>query len=556
MNPVDVIVAEDLAGVEPALEAAREAVARGLQAAGFVAYEAGPAFDSALRTHPPGDLPLVWFGLYRGMVERVPAAPKGQPGFEFGSWDPLVSEGRYREAVDRIRAYIAAGDAYQVNYTLPLEASFRGDPLACFRRLCTAQRGDYGAYVNTGRFQVLSASPELFFHLDGRRLRARPMKGTRPRGRWPAEDQAFAQDLARSEKDQAENLMIVDLLRNDLGRIAIPGTVRVPDLFSVERYPTVWQMTSGIEAETNATVPELFRALFPPGSVTGAPKVRMTQIARELEPHPRGVYCGCVGWWPGTCHAEFNVAIRTVVVDSSQGRARYGVGGGITWGSSPLGEWEECAVKARLLHEGSPDFELLESILFDDGYFLLEAHLERLQESAAYFEIPCDLPRVQACLEREAQRLRGSAPAKVRLLMANDGSFRVEAGPATVSKRVRLGFARHPVDERDRFLFHKTTRREVYEQARTERPECDDVILWNRQGDVTESTTANIVVELGGRRITPPVESGLLAGTFRRRLLEQGAILEGVITKADVGRATSIHLINSVRKWVDATLMD
>ena len=398
-GPDEVVCAHRLDDVLPCLARVEAGVSRGLHAAGFIAYEAAPAFDAALAAHPPGEIPLLWFGLYRWVRQWSPEGRR-EAVFTVGSWSPQVPEDAYLKAIRRIRAYIAAGDVYQVNYTFPLHASFEGDSLGLFGRLCRAQSSDYCVFVNAGRFHVLSASPEMFFDLEGDRLTTRPMKGTRPRGRWPEEDLRLADELARSDKDQAENVMIVDLLRNDLGRIAEFGTVEVEQLFRVERYPTVWQLTSTIAAKTQAPVPEILRALFPCGSVTGAPKVRMMQIARELEPFPRGVYCGCVGWWFPGRRARFNVAIRTVVIDTVPGTATYGVGGGITWGSSPEGEYEECRVKTRLLMHAETDFELLESILFDGEFFLLDEHLDRLAASAAYFDVPVDRGAVAAVLER------------------------------------------------------------------------------------------------------------------------------------------------------------
>lgn len=554
-DPLEVVSARQVEEVLPCLKRVEEAVARGLYGAGLLAYEAAPAFDPALTAHPPGDFPLAWFGLYREVHESPPSLTEGG-GFEVGPWSPLVSEEVYREAIRRIRAYIGAGDVYQVNYTFPLEASFRGDTPGWFGELCRAQAGDCCAFVNTGRFHILSASPELFFRLEGDRIVTRPMKGTRPRGRWLAEDRHFAEALAASEKDRAENVMIVDLLRNDLGRIAQVGAVRVSELFAVERYPTVWQMTSTIEADTSASVPEVFSALFPSGSVTGAPKVRVMQVIRELEPFPRGVYCGSVGWWFPYRQAEFNVAIRTVTVDTQEGVARYGVGGGITWESSAEGEYEECRVKTRVLVRNEPEFELLESLLFDGEYFLFEEHLARLEASAEYFDIPLDRCEVESALRAAQESFDPRGPArKVRLLVARNGSARVESEPIKPAQPVRVGLAASPVDPDDVFLFNKTTFRRVYEAALATRPDCADVLLWNPNEEITESTVANVVLEMDGELLTPPVECGLLPGTFRRHLLDRGVVRERVLKKSDLARAQSIRLINSVRKWIDVLLI-
>jgi para-aminobenzoate synthetase / 4-amino-4-deoxychorismate lyase len=552
-RPVDLVEARTLDAVLPALRRVQNAVDGGLYAAGYIAYEAAPAFDPSLTTHLACRLPLAWFGIYEKRITTPPAneSPPGPPRWRTGPWRAAVGESAYHGAIARIRELIAAGDTYQVNYTFPMNARFEGDAMAWFRHLCRAQQSDYAAFVDTGRFQVLSVSPELFFELDGEVLRTRPMKGTRRRGRWPEEDREMAAELASSAKDQAENLMIVDLLRNDLGRVSATGSVETPELFAIERYETVWQMTSAVTSRTSASVPEILAALFPCGSVTGAPKVRTMQIIRELEPQPRGVYCGAVGWWGPERRAKFNVAIRTAAIDTEEGTARYSVGGGITWGSSPEGEYEECQVKAAVLSADRPEFELLESLLFDEEYLLLDEHLARLGASADYFGYEADAEAIRADLLDAVKDVQGGA-LKVRLLVARDGTYRIESGPAAPSTPVRLGLAAEAVDDTDVFLYHKTTHRAVYDRAKASRPDCDDVLLWNQRGEVTETTTANVLLELDGAWVTPPVRCGLLAGTMRANLLAQGAVQEAIVTAQDAARANSIRLVNSVRKQVEA----
>ncbi|MFA6243060.1 MAG: aminodeoxychorismate synthase component I [Candidatus Hydrogenedentales bacterium] len=556
-NPRDIVEAHSIGEVIPALRRVERAVVGGLHAAGFLTYEAAPAFDAALKCHEASGLPLLWFALFDG-VDEEQFAPPGEP-FPVGAWTPRVAEAEYAATVARIRSWISAGDTYQVNYTFPMEASFAGSSLDWFDALADSQQSDHCAFVNTGRFQLLSASPELFFSLNNGVLRTRPMKGTCPRGRWTAEDVAFADALRASEKERAENVMIVDLLRNDMGRISDVGSVHVERLFETERYPTVWQLTSTIASRTSASVPEVLEALFPSGSVTGAPKVRTMEIIRDIEPCPRGVYCGAMGWYSPDGRAEFNVAIRTVTVDTKTGMATYFVGSGVTWDSSPVAEYEECLSKAAILREPREAFALIESIRLEDGYHLLAEHMERLCDSAAYFGFPCDRAAMEALLDAQARAWRDTyedVPLKVRLLLSRDGAVRVEAAPAPPALPVRVGFAARPIDERDIHLFHKTTRRDAYESARASRPDCDDVILWNARGEVTESTTANVVVEMNGEYLTPPVRCGLLAGTLRARLLAEGRIKEAVLSKADVSRASAIHLINSVRGWIPARLVD
>lgn len=551
-RPVEVLTAHRTAEVRPALARLEAAVSDGRYAAGYLAYEAAGAFDAALLTYPAGDLPLLWFGLYDRMAESADRAD--EKDYNVGRWDPMLSEDAYLAAIRRIRDHIAAGDTYQVNFTFPLRADFQGDSGSWFRRLCRAQGNAYGAHIDTGRFAILSISPELFFSLEGDHLTTRPMKGTRPRGRWRAEDEAMAAALRASEKERAENVMIVDLLRNDMGRISRTGTVRVASLFDLERYETVWQMTSTISSHTDDGLADVFAALFPSGSVTGAPKIETMKIIRKLEPFPRGVYCGAVGWCGPGRRACFNVAIRTVTIDHMRGEARYSVGSGITWDSSATAEFQECYDKAALLTFQRPPFELLESLLYDGSYFLFEEHVQRLMDSVAYFGISADVNAIRAALLDRARDFPAE-PLKVRLLVSSDG-FRIETTPMVKTGRVRLGFARQPVDSRDVFLFHKTTHRRIYDAAKASRPDCDDVLLWNERGEITESTIANVVAEVGGKLLTPPLACGLLGGTFREDLLRRGQIREGILTREDIRGARKLCLINSVRKWIDVDLVD
>jgi para-aminobenzoate synthetase/4-amino-4-deoxychorismate lyase len=554
--PLEIVSAASLREVIPCLERVEGGVARGFYAAGFIAYEAAPAFDPALQAQNPGALPLLWFGLYRTMELRN--AGHAQPGeaFEVGPWTPLVPADVYRQNIRRIRELIAAGDTYQVNYTFPLRASFRGNARSWFHALCAAQQADYCADIDLGRVRLLSASPELFFRLRGNALETRPMKGTRPRGRWSAEDRELARALAESAKDRAENIMIVDLLRNDMARISEAGSVRVHSVYDVESYPTVWQMTSSIRSHTRASIPDIFRALFPSGSVTGAPKIRTMEIIRDLEPHPRGVYCGTIGWWAPDGEAEFNVAIRTVTIDSQSGQADYHVGSGITYGSSAEDEYEECQLKASLLTRKNPEFELIETLRYDGGWFLFAEHMERLAASAGYFGFVCDRPAIEEALRAGGGASSTIVPLKIRLLLRRDGSFTIQKEPLAPPTTLKVGFATHPVDAKDVFLYHKTTCRAVYRQALASRPDCDDVLLWNARDEITESTIANVVLDLDGARWTPPPASGLLEGAFRRQLLAQRAIAERVLTRQDVLRASGIHLINSVRQWIDIQWID
>ena len=551
LRPRELVQARTLAEVEAGLGRVEEAVAReGVYAAGFVSYEAAPAFDLALAVNDVGDFPLLWFGLYEGIQEvQLPDPP---PGSNHGvaDWQASVGPEQFRDAVARIKALIRSGDTYQVNYTHRLTTRLACDPWATFLQLVTAQDPPYGAFVDTGDWVVCSASPELFFQLDGARIECRPMKGTAARGRTLAEDLALAQGLRASEKERAENVMIVDMVRHDLGRVAQPGSVKVDRLFEVERYPTVWQMTSIIEARTEAGLGEIFRALFPPASITGAPKVRTMQIIAELEPLPRRIYTGTIGFLAPGRRGQFNVAIRTLLMNRQTGCAEYGVGGGITWDSDPEAEWQECRTKAKILAAPAPAFSLLETLRWTptEGYFLLVRHLERLQDSARYFGFILDLTALRRELEQLAARF-GQARQKARLLVNRAGDISLEAQtlPEAAVTQQRVAIARAPVDSAEPLLYHKTTHRSIYEAARAGCPGVDDVLLFNAKREITESTIANIAIEIDGKLCTPPVSAGLLPGTLRAHLLQRGELIERSITVEELLRSPRVMLLNSVR---------
>ena len=350
-EPVRVVTVTGVGDVVAALREVETAVAtQALYAAGFLSYEASAAFGLAVHS-PVNGLPLLWFGLYEAPRPSRSLSPRRSAGYHLGEWQAALGQEAYHAAIKRIKTQIAAGNTYQVNYTFPLQADFQGDPWGLFSDLALAQNGGYGAYVDTGRHLVCSASPELFFRLDGDVLTAKPMKGTAVRGQTPVEDDENAAWLHQSEKNRAENVMIVDMIRNDMGRIAETGSVQVPHLFAVERYPTVLQMTSTVTAKTNAALTEIFQAMYPCASITGAPKVRTMEIIRGLEPQPRGVYTGAIGYMAPKRQAQFNVAIRTATIDRERETAVYNVGSGVVWDSDAQEEYEECLLKAKVLHE-------------------------------------------------------------------------------------------------------------------------------------------------------------------------------------------------------------
>lgn len=553
-GPQDAVVALQPDEIIPLLDAVESAVAAGLHAVGYLSYEAASGLDPRLVGHAPGELPLAHFVFYREKVSIAAGEGLSESVENSLGWRASVERSAYGEALDAIRTHLAAGDSYQVNYTFRLRTSFSGDPTVLYAALGRAQRAPFAALLDDGQHALISASPELFFRLRNGSLETRPMKGTRRRGRWAEEDLELADQLRQSAKERAENVMITDMLRNDLGRISEVGSVAVPVLFSAERYPTLWQLTSTVSSRLRSDVSlvDLFAALFPCASVTGAPKVRTMEIIRDVESGPRGIYTGCMGYLSPGMEACFNVAIRTAHLDRERGTLEYGVGGGITWDSSAQSEYDECLVKAQVLSMRRPAFELLETMLWDGrSYYLLQRHLKRLADSAVYWGMCCDRKQIIARLEHESKSF-GHKQMRVRLLVDEDGGIKVAAVPLSpvAEGLMRAHLAPGVVDSADPFLYHKTTQRTVYERAAAAVPSGEEALLVNERGELTEFCIGNLVVERGGRRYTPPVECGLLPGTLRAELLARGEIEERIMHIDDLNSADRIFLINSVRGYV------
>lgn len=554
-NPVEQIVASTIEEVLPALRNVQAAVDNGYYAAGYVSYEAAPAFDSAYKVNDNSKMPLLWFGIFEKPVQKELQSSKT---FYTTEWFPQTSLDTYNTAINTIKQYIGQGDTYQVNYTIRMKATFEGDTVAYYNRLAQAQSADYSAYLDIGDFTILSASPELFFRIKNGSITTKPMKGTIARGKTPAEDKSNGEWLYRSEKNRAENVMIVDLLRNDLGMIAKSGTIKVPALFAIEKYPTVYQMTSTVTAEvsTDKRLPDIFKALFPCGSITGAPKISTMNIINELENSAREVYCGTIGFITPEQEAIFNVPIRTVVINNQTNEAQYGVGGGITWGSTDEEEYEEVLTKAAIVNTTNTGFELLESLgLVNGRYLVLEEHLKRLKSSAAYFNFDIDIHFIKGKLLNYAQNAKNSF-RKVRLLVNDKGESTIEGSEvSSFENQVPVTIANVPIDKQNIFLYHKTTNRSVYTKVLHQHPDIFDVLLWNEDRELTEFTTGNVVVEINNNLYTPPVECGLLAGTYRESLLKDRIIAERKITLDEIAESSSVWLINSVRQWVHVQLI-
>jgi len=552
-KPHHIISARTLDDVHSALQEVERLVnSNNWHAAGFVSYEAAPAFDSALRVLAVGDFPLLWFGLYsEPQIIQASEIFKDLGGLLDLDWNPSIERVSYNAAIEKIKDHIALGKTYQVNYTMRLNSEFNGNEWVFFQHLAQSQN-KYAAYIDTSRHVICSASPELFFKLDGDRIFSRPMKGTVKRGRTTTEDKELAEWLQNSVKNRAENVMIVDMIRNDLGRIAKIGSVHVPELFTIEKYPTLLQMTSTVQARTDVSLDEIFSALFPCASITGAPKVSTMNIIAELETIPRRVYTGSIGYFSPNRKAQFSVAIRTAIIDRESSRAEYGVGGGIVWDSTSADEYSEALLKARVLTERTHEFSLLETILWtpQNGYFLLEKHIERMRDSADYFGFSFSRENIKQHLEKLSAEF--PSPQRIRILVNRIGEISTETKEFQIQENpFKVSLSDQRINSNEIFLYHKTTNRNIYPSLTHG---MDDVLLSNENDELTEFTIGNLVVEINGELFTPPLSCGLLAGTFREYLLETQQITERVIRKDELPTCTKIFLINSVRKWVEVEI--
>ena len=555
--PVEIIEARDVASIKPALERLRAARHRALHAAGFLAYEAASAFEPVIGALPQAGTPLLWFGLFERFDEiaaaDVAASLPDPAAAWLGTPVPDIDRDTYAERFAEVHALIEAGDLYQANLSFRARVPLAGDPLAAYARLRGGARAGYGAVVWTGHDWLLSLSPELFFALDGGRLTTRPMKGTARRGATPEEDRAFAADLRDDAKQRAENLMIVDLLRNDLSRVAEPASVAVPELFAVETYPTLHTMTSTVTATLapDQDAIDVLAALFPCGSITGAPKIRAIEALAGIEmgSAPRGPYTGAIGRLDATGGAMFNVAIRTLVIENGADHAQLGAGGGIVADSRMGEEWDEAQAKTAFVGAGVRRFDLIETMAFDpiEGIARLERHLARMKASATAFGFTFD--RHAARNELQAATFRLREPKRVRLVLASSGAVAIEvaAMPAMPETPVAVTIAPLPVAPDDFRLRHKTSDRAFYDRARQ-----GFETLFEVDGQLTEGSFTNLFVERGGVLLTPPLSAGLLPGILRAELIESGRAVEATLTRADLKHGFFVG--NALRGLVPATL--
>ena len=566
-DAVEIVRADHADEVPAALARLDTAKALGLHAAGFFAYELGYVLEPRFGGVMPlvRSVPLLWFGLFKApevmdgaaVGAWLAAQPQHPPTLHTvtHSWDGAA----YEERFAKVAEYIAAGDIYQLNLTFRARFKLEGSPLALYRELREKQRVAYGGIIETGDVTILSASPELFIEQSGRIVSTRPMKGTSPRGATDEADAEARRVLASDIKQRAENLMIVDLMRNDLGRIADIGSVHVTDLFTVETFRTLHQMTSGVRARLieGTSMAGLLEAIFPPGSVTGAPKIRAMELIAQLEDSPRGVYCGAIGRISPDGHSLFNVAIRTPVF-FADGSGEMGIGSGVVADSVGAREYAECLLKMKFLTDKVSQFQLIETLLFDPtleeegGFWLLGRHLARLEASARHFGFACDLVRVRDALvskvaEGMRQRLR------VRMLLAGNGHVTVTTTPidaAPEGATIRYVMSPTRLSSSEPMLQHKTTNRALYDREWQEFHDAvgsDDVVYLNERGELAEGARTTIFIERDGILLTPPLSCGLLPGVLRAELLHEGRAREAVLTAADLATGEPVYLGNSVR---------
>jgi para-aminobenzoate synthetase/4-amino-4-deoxychorismate lyase len=573
VDPVDMLVAESAADVPELLRGLEAAQARGLHAAGYLAYEAGKGLAPAWRgtvDGAAGAMPLGWFGLFAD-VQRIDAGDVEQllpdPASAWvGKVAPRIARADYVAAVEAVLAFIRAGDIYQANLTFRADVPVAGNPLAVYARLRRTARAGYGGFIWTGEQAIASLSPELFFALRDGAVIARPMKGTAARRVDPNDDAAAARELAEDPKQRAENLMIVDLIRNDLSRVAEPGSVAVPDLFRVESFPTIHQLVSDVSARLPAgmSAVDVLRAAFPCGSITGAPKVRAMEIIDALESESRGLYTGSIGFIEADGDAAFNVAIRTLVFPGTAAQgglqdapscATLGLGSGIVADSVPGEEWRECLAKGEFVGAAGESFDLIETMLFDpvEGVQRLEGHLGRMKASAAALGFTFDRHAARNSLQSATFRLRSAA--RVRMRLAPSGALAVEVSPLPrlAELPVPVAVCPAPMGPGDFRALHKTSLRAPYDMARQDSGAAE-VVFVDEPGFVTEGSWSNIFVERDGVLLTPPLALGLLPGVLRGELIDKGRAVESHLRLADL--AHGFFIGNSLRGLVPARLAD
>lgn len=553
-NPTKIIIAHHLNEVHDCLEQVQTAVTAGNYVAGYMSYEATEAFFSDIPTRVDRKMPLLWFGVFKEPTEIMPWPEDNS--YQLGEWKMNHTKATYEDNFTKIINAITAKKFKQINYTVKFTSLFSGNPYAYYKALRKAQQSDFSAYLQLENFSILSASPELFFRLKNNQITTRPMKGTIHRGKTYEEDMENEAWLRTSDKNKYENRLTSELMKEELRDLVDQDTLAISKEFAVEKYPTVYQMTSTISGEVlpDITIVDIFKRLFPCGSISGTPKKESMVFIAELEEEAREVYCGAIGYITPNQHAVFNVPIRTVLIDHTTNTADYGAGGAITKHSNATEEYNEVITKTKILHTKRTDFELIETFGLYDGEFIVhDRHIQRLRDSASYFNFSLDIAPIEVALKKFAVKYPVGKWI-VRLVVSDTGNFKTEINPIEAFRTNNIVLAAKPIDKEDIFLYHKTTNRGLYTTHREQNETAFDVLLWNEDREITEFTIGNIVVELNGELLTPPISSGLLPGTFRKDLLDKGKIREQIIKIDEVKNCTRIWLINSVRMWVEVEL--
>ena len=544
-KPIKELKTRNLDQVEALLREVEAYQEKGFYAVGYVSYEAAPAFEKKFAVHPAplmGEY-LLYFTIHEE-VETLPF-PEDYEAVDLpANWKEEVEAPAYQEAIKTIHHHIRQGDTYQVNYTVQLSQELKADPLAIYNRLVVEQKAHYNAFIQHDDVSILSISPELFFEQDDRLLTTRPMKGTTRRGLTNQEDLQESAWLKADPKNRAENMMIVDLLRNDMNRISEIGSEQVTRLCQVEQYSTVWQMTSTIESRLRPEVDlvQTFRALFPCGSITGAPKISTMEIIQKTEVTPRGVYCGTIGILLPRGKRIFNVAIRTLQMQGNQ--AIYGVGGGITWDSKWESEYQETKQKSAVLYRQEPRFELLTTGRIHKGELtFLEQHLTRLREASRYFAYPYDEPKLLKELQEELARLESNLDYRCRIALQKNGAFQLAITELTdlPASYLQAQLTEQKLDLATPFTYFKTSQRDHLSQSNHEQ------IFHLPDGTLLETTIGNLVLEIEGQLYTPPAHLPLLDGIYRRHLLETQQVEEKLLTLNDLTDADLIYACNALR---------
>lgn len=567
-DPIEIISTNNLANIISSLKVIEDRIKKGYFAAGFLSYEIGFGFEKSLKTTKKSNFPYLWFGIYKKPTiyshkDTMFTDDISENRYSIENLKPNISEKEYTSSIKRIKHFIEKGDTYQVNYTFMLDFKFKGSIEQLYLALRQKQHVPYSALIKFNNQYILSFSPELFLKKRGSNITVKPMKGTAFRGRTTKEDKENIKALSKCSKNRSENIMIVDLLRNDLGRVCKTDSVKTTKFFEVEKYESILQMTSTVEGKmrSNALIADMFKATAPSGSVTGAPKISSMRIIDKLEKHPRKIYTGNIGFITPKKDATFNVAIRTLLIDSKTHKAQMGIGSGIVYDSGLKSEYNECILKSDFLTSRHKDFFLIETLLCDSkkGYPLLKYHILRLENSAEYFNFLCNKTHILECLNRVERGLNKAYSYRVRLLLDRDGNVSITYKPIkldTENKLVTISNKR--VLSEDRFLFHKTTNRNFYDKEYKlyKKKSFYDVIFENEKNQITEGAISNIIIKKNNRYYTPPIECGLLNGVYRRYLMSKKGfnIKEKVLYRKDLKKADQIILTNAVRGMVKVCL--